>query len=161
MRSVVGCLADFLHELDLTAAEFAGDFFTKIAVSDSQFFFAVRAVGVEGIDDEFFLFRFELKPALTMFATDGLADVLSVDAQFPLTIRALDEVSAGGEFDHTSELLQFEERGDLDAVGFQIGIENGTTANAADQVFRHILAAARTGASGPTGHGLLFWRGWK
>ena len=95
--------------MNLAAAELAGDFFSLIATAHAEFFFAVGAISIEGVDPDFVGFGGEEEPSVAVLATDGLADVLAIDPKLTAAIGTLDEIPPGSEFDHTSEFLQFEE----------------------------------------------------
>jgi len=118
----------------------------------------VGAIGIEGVDPDFLGFGGEEESSVAVLATDCLADVLAIDSKLTAAIGTLDEIPPGSEFDHTSKLLQFEERGDLDAVGFEVGIQHSSAGNAPNQVLGHVLTAIGTWSAGPNGHGIVLRR---
>lgn len=141
----------------MALAELAGGDRAQVFAGDTQFFFAVGAPGVERGRDMAAGFVRELDCGLTEVAADLFAQILFVDPEFFTAVGALEVetdwkgVYADGEF------LERVKSRDLDGVVFEVFIQQLTTGLAVNEVRRHVLPTAWTGAAGPSGHGQSFF----
>ena len=145
-------VAGIRDEVNFSAAEFAGHFHAEVLDRDAQFFLTVRTVGIERDRLGGGAREIEAERARTKLARDPLTDVLAVDPQFFVAVRAEDVIARRRNFDHAVNLLQRDELRDFDAIGVQILIEQRAAVTAPHLIRRHPFAARGTFSTGPIRH---------
>ncbi len=92
-------------DADVAFAEFAGDFHAEVFWSDSQFFVAMSARGVERFRFDAGAGEVDLELAAAVFTGDSDAGVFAVDTQLLGAVRADQVVSRNFDVDHVADLL--------------------------------------------------------
>ena len=108
---------------DVAFAEFAGDFDAEVFRSDSQFFVAVAARGVERVRLDARAGKVDLELATTVFAGDSDSGVFAVDTQLFRAVRADQVISCNFDVRHSTDLLQLEERRNLYVATMQVRVQ--------------------------------------
>ena len=111
-------VAGVRDEVQFAAAKFAGDLHAEIFDRHTQFFRAMRAVGIECDRLGGRAGEVESERAGAVFTRDSLSDVFAVDPQFFVAMWAEDVVAGRRNFDHAVHLLQWDELRDFDAIRF-------------------------------------------
>lgn len=139
-------------EVEFAATEFTGHFHAEVLDGDAQLFLAVRTIGIERDRLGGRSGKIKTERTRAELARDSLTDVLAVDPQFFVAVRAEDVVARRRNFDHAVNLLQWEELWDFDAIRFQILIEQRATVATPHLIRRHPFAARGTFSTGPIRH---------
>src|SRR5580704_422353 len=112
----------------------------------------MRTLGEESRHLELGVSEVHCELRIAEFALHVFIDVFAADAKFAFAVWASDVVAAQFDFDHAGDLLQRNKFGNLDAVRLKIGIQKGAAVLAMKDIWRHVFAAGRTGAAGPSWH---------
>ena len=89
----------------MALAEFAGDFDAEVFRSDSQFFVAVSASGVECFRSDAGTGEVDLELAAAVFARNSDTGVFPIDTQLFGAVRADQIISCNFDVDHVADLL--------------------------------------------------------
>jgi hypothetical protein len=136
-------------------ARFAGDFDSDILGRHSQPLGTFRAVDVNPDLLDLGGREVEEKAAVALFARDRLTDIPGVDAQLTVTLRAVEIEAARLDFGDRFDLLERNELGNLDTVGFEVVVEKCAAVVTMNQPLGHLFATDGTWTAGPRGHRLL------
>src|SRR5262249_12789879 len=115
---------------------------------------AVRTIHVDAdlVQRRLAALEIEDEHPAALLAGHLLPDELLIDAQLAAAVRALHIITADRQLDEAVDFLKRDEFGDFDAVGFQIGVQEGAAISAMDEPFGHHLAALRAWSTGPRRH---------
>jgi len=92
-------------DADVAFAEFAGNFDAEVFRSDSQFFVAVAARGVERFCFDAGAGEVDLELAAAVFARDSDSGIFAVDTKLFGAVRADQIISCNFDVDHVADLL--------------------------------------------------------
>ena len=125
---------------------FAHDFIANVLDRGTQFIPAVRALSVEGLDDDQRRVRKRLVAVLSL---DLQVAVLRMNPQFLTTTWATDIMTFRRRSSYHGKLRQGYERRNLDAVFCELRIQQCATGPTMHDAWRHVIATLRTGTSWP------------
>ena len=138
--------------MDLALTKPAGNLEADVLFGETERLFAVRSLRIRiGFDDRGAV-GVQSKIGRAEFALHPLTQVFSVDFQFLMAARAIDEQPDGGDFNQAVDLLKRYERWNFDAIFFKFLIEQHSTVTAMNHFGRHFVAALRARAAWPSGH---------
>ena len=151
-RVVFGKALSGFQDVNFSLTEPAGDLRADVFVRKPESFFAVRTLSVGiGLQDVL-TGGIEAKIGRAILALDSLAQVLAIDFQFLLALRACYKQADGCDFNQAIHLLKRNERRNFNAVDFQIWIEQLSAGPAMNEIRWHVFTTLRAETTRPRGH---------
>ena len=142
--------------MEFSATEAAGHLHSNVFPGKPQFLFAMRALGINVTLVDIWAGGVETKVDAAKLTLDSLTQVLAMDFEFLCTLRATHKQAGWYDLNHRVKLLKWNENGNLDAVHFEIRVQQLATGAAVNHGRRHFIAALWTRATGPGRHLITF-----
>src|SRR5205807_998347 len=129
-----------------------GDFDSDVLPCHPHALGAIGAVAVITERLDLWIVQIQRERTVAGIAGTTRAEVFRVDAQLSLANRAGNVITGRPDLHEAVEFRQGGKDRNLDAVLFQVGIQQGPTGPAVNEVFGHLLAAFGTWSTGPCWH---------